>query len=116
MADAAVTVAQLRERVREFVKAREWEAFHNPKDLAIALSVEASELLERFLWQEPPAPGDLLGEDRQGIAEELADVMVYGLSLANALGLDLSDAILSKLAKAEGKYPADVFRGRARAT
>ncbi|HEX9340855.1 MAG TPA: nucleotide pyrophosphohydrolase [Thermoplasmata archaeon] len=111
MADAATTVAELRERVRAFVRARDWEPFHTPKDLAIALSVEASELVEPFLWQD--ASARLAAEDRASVGEELADVIIYGLSLANALDLDLSEAVLDKLRKDERKYPAGRFRGRA---
>ncbi len=111
MVDADTTVALLREWVRAFVHAREWEPFHTPKDLAIALSVEASELVEPFLWHD--ASARLSAEDRATVAEELADVVIYGLSLANALDLDLSEAVLDKLRKDERKYPARRFRGRA---
>ncbi len=111
MVDADTTVAELRERVRAFVHARDWERFHTPKDLAIALSVEASELLEPFLWRD--ASSRLSAKQRASVAEELADVVIYGLSLANALDLDLSEAVLDKLRKDERKYPAQRFRGRA---
>jgi NTP pyrophosphatase (non-canonical NTP hydrolase) len=113
MADDSTTVAMLRERVDAFVRARDWGRFHVPKDLAIALSVEASELLERFLWRDH-APGALPPDERAGVADELADVLIYGLSLGNALGLDVSDAILSKLERNEARYPAERVRGRAR--
>ncbi|HYS72035.1 MAG TPA: nucleotide pyrophosphohydrolase [Thermoplasmata archaeon] len=111
MVDVDTTVADLRKRVRAFVHARAWEPFHTPKDLAIALSVEASELVEPFLWRD--ASARLSAEDRGSVSEELADVIIYGLSLANALDLDLSDAVLDKLRKDERKYPAKRFRGRA---
>ncbi len=111
MVDSSTTVAELRERVRAFVHARDWESFHTPKDLAIALSVEASELVEPFLWRD--ASTRLSVEDRESVAEELADVIIYGLSLANALDLDLSEAVLDKLRKDEAKYPTKQFRGRA---
>jgi dCTP diphosphatase len=114
MVDARTSVGELRDRVRAFVHARDWEQFHGPKDLAMAISIEASELLERFLWRPPGPPGDLSAEDRSAVAEELADVLIYGLSLANTLDLDLSEAILAKLRKDEAKYPVDRFRGRAR--
>lgn len=113
MVDAATTVSALRERVRTFVHARDWERFHVPKDLAIAISIEASELLERFLWRDCAATSNLSREDRAAAAEELADVVIYCVSLANALDLDLSDAVVAKLAKDEAKYPAKRFRGRA---
>jgi NTP pyrophosphatase (non-canonical NTP hydrolase) len=114
MADDATTVRALRERVAAFVHARDWEPFHVPKELAVAMSVEVSELLERFLWRAPAGPSTLSQDERDGIAEELADVLIYGLSLGNALDLDVSDVILAKLAKDETKYPVDRFRGRAR--
>lgn len=113
MVDATTTVGELRERVQRFVRARDWEQFHAPKDLAIAISIEASELVERFLWREAVPPSRLREDERAGVAEELADVVIYGLSLVNALDLDLSDAIMKKLAQDEWKYPADRFRGQA---
>lgn len=104
----------MRTAVRRFVRERDWERFHLPKDLAIAISVEASELLERFLWRDPAPAATLSSEDRSAIAEELADVVIYGVSLADVLEVDLSDAVLAKLKKDEAKYPADRYRGRAR--
>ena len=80
----------------------------------MAISIEASELLERFLWRGLGTLAELSSEDRSAIAEELADVLIYGLSLANALDMDLSEAILAKLKKDEAKYPSDRYRGRAR--
>ena len=79
----------------------------------MAISIEASELLEIFLWREPGPPAAWSPEFRSAVAEELADVVIYGLSLANALELDLSDAVLAKLVKDEAKYPSDRYRGRA---
>jgi len=114
MADATTTLGELRSRADRFVREREWARYHNPKDLSIALSIEASELLERFLWQETPRPEQLRPEERLAIAEELADVIIYGLHLSNALDLDLSDAVLAKLDKDAAKYPVERFRGRAR--
>jgi NTP pyrophosphatase (non-canonical NTP hydrolase) len=114
MVDATTSVGRLREDVRQFVHARDWGQFHTPKDLAMAISIEASELLEIFLWNRAEPPSQLADEHRAAVADELADVMIYGLSLANVLELDLSEAILSKLKKDEVKYPADRFRGRAR--
>lgn len=113
MVDSTTTVGELRERVHEFVRARDWQRFHAPKDLAMAISIEAAELLERFLWQPSPTGASPFKEERAGIEEELADVVIYSLSLANALDFDLSQAILTKLSKNESKYPADRFRGRA---
>lgn len=113
MGDADTSIGALRARVAEFVRARDWERFHIPKDLAIAISVEAAELLEIFQWREPGPPEDWSPDLQAAVADELADVLIYGLSLANALRLDLSGAILAKLAKDEAKYPAGSFHGRA---
>lgn len=112
MGDEA-TLGELRSRIAEFVAAREWEAFHNPKDLALALSVEAAELLELFQWQSREEVETRRQELRGPIADELADVFIYGLSMANALSLDLTEAILRKLKKNEGRFPEARFRGRA---
>jgi len=114
MVDSGTSVAQLRERVRLFVHARDWERFHSPKDLAMAISIEASELLENFLWREPGPLATWSPEVRDAVGEELADILIYGLSFANVLDLDLSEAILAKLKKDEAKYPRDQYRGRAR--
>jgi len=80
----------------------------------MAISIEASELLERFLWRGAGTPAELSSEDRSAIGEELADVLIYSLSLANTLEMDLSEAMLAKLKKDEAKYPPDRYRGRAR--
>ncbi len=111
MTDGTVTVAQLRERVRRFVAAREWERFHNPKDVAMALSIEASELMERFLWRPAADARGLDPAEREAVADELADVVIYALSLANAMELDLSDAVLRKMDRNEARYPPDRFKG-----
>ncbi len=109
----AESVGSLSRRVAEFVAKREWEIFHNPKDLAIALSVEASELLELFQWRSPEEIAGMLPDLKGEIAEELADVFIYGLSMANSLSIDLEKAILQKLEKNEHRYPVDRFKGRA---
>lgn len=111
MPDGTATIGALRERVRQFVDARDWARFHNPKDVAMALSIEASELLERFLWRDAPRADRLTAEDRDAIADELADVVIYALSLANAAGIDVSDAVLEKMDRNEARYPPDRFRG-----
>lgn len=114
MADADVTVGELRDRVHAFMRAREWEKYHNPKDLAIALSIEAAELLEPFLWAEPPEPKGLSADQREAIEDELADVVIYALHFANAMGADVSDAVLRKVRKNEAKFPVERYRGTAR--
>ncbi len=113
--DASTTIGQLRERVAAFTRARDWEQFHNPKDLAAAIAIEAAELMELFLWKTPAevsaAASELAVATR--IHEELADVVILCLSMANQLQLDLSDAVARKMAANAAKYPAEVVRGRA---
>jgi len=106
--DADTTVEALRAEVARFVAERDWAKYHNPKDVALGISVEAAELLELFLWQEKTEPMPPAAVD------ELADVVIYCLSFANAAGIDLSTAVRSKLAKNAAKYPAEEWRGRAR--
>jgi len=114
MADSTATVAHLRDRVASFVRARDWEQYHAPKDLAVSMSVEAAELLELFQWRSDEDVDLKDATFREALEDELADVFVYCLSLANAIGCDLSDVTLRKLAKNERKYPAHEWRGRAR--
>jgi len=111
--DSKVSVGELRELVARFVSERDWEKYHNPKDLAIGLSVEAAELLELFLWERIELE-KLQGELAERAKEELADIAIYCLSFANAQGWDLSELIKSKVRRNEEKYPARKYRGRAR--
>jgi NTP pyrophosphatase (non-canonical NTP hydrolase) len=114
MPDATTTVKTLREAFGKFVAARDWDQFHSPKNLAMALSVEAAELLEHFLWVDNDASRRLVQDPkkREQVADEMADVAGCLLALSNSLGIDLSDAILHKLAKNETKYPVERSRGR----
>src|SRR2546425_10461851 len=111
MTDATTTVAALRSRVDTFVKARDWEKFHRLSNLAKAISVEAAELLELFQWRGESDPLDVPLRTRA--EEELADGVIYCLSAANSLDLDLSDAVLRKLKRNEAKYPVREWRGGA---
>jgi dCTP diphosphatase len=116
MSDAETTVQQLRERVAAFVQERDWEQFHTPKDLAAALSIEAAELLELFLWKTPQEVETLTLQDdiRMRMAEELADVLIYSLNFANRVGLDLSAALTAKLAANARRYPVETARGNSK--
>ncbi|MBB6635697.1 nucleotide pyrophosphohydrolase [Cohnella thailandensis] len=96
-------------QVLNFRQSRNWEQFHNPKDLAISLSIEASELLENFQWKTSEEALDL---KKENIADELADVLIYSIYLADALDLNIEDVVLNKLAKNERKYPVDKAFGR----
>lgn len=100
-------MADLQDRMRRFVRARGWEAWHSPKNLAMAASVECAELTELFQWlsSEEAAPGALPAETRAAAGEEMADVLAYLLSMSNALGLDLGTQYLAKMEKNAAKYP-----------
>jgi NTP pyrophosphatase (non-canonical NTP hydrolase) len=114
MSDEATTVAQLRRAIQTFVDERDWRQFHTPKNLAMSLAIEAAELMEHFQWLDRDE-SIARGRDparRGAIADEMADVGCYLLSLANALEIDLSEAVEAKLVKNAEKYPADRFRGR----
>ncbi len=114
MTDERTTVAQLRQLVDQFVSQRDWHQFHTPKNLSMALAIEAAELMEHFQWIEPDesrAVADDMAK-RAAVGEELADVVCYALAMANELGLDLSTALRDKMVKNAQKYPAEDYRGR----
>lgn len=105
-------IPSLQAALRDFARERDWEQFHSPKNLAAALSVEAAELLEHFQWLTEEQSRTLPSEKRAQAAEELADVLLYALQLADKLGVDPLDAAWKKLAINEQKYPVDRARGR----
>jgi len=114
MADQRETIHELRQRVDQFVAERHWHTFHTPKNLAMALAIEAAELMEHFQWLEPEESRAVAHDPlkRAAAAEELADVICYALAMANELGIDVADAVRAKMIKNAQKYPADEFRGR----
>ena len=116
MSDATTTLGHLKEAVRRFGAEREWEPFHNPKNLSMGLAVEAAELMEHFLWIDCEGSRQVVGDPtRLGeIADEIADVACYLLNLGITLGIDLSLAIQQKIAKNALKYPVEKYRGRYR--
>ncbi len=115
MNDAQTTVQQLRDLVDEFVSQRDWHRFHAPKNLSMALAIEAAELMEHFQWLGVEESRSAEQEtDRAGIAEELADVVCYALALANALQIDLATVMTEKMEKNRQKYPADEYYGKYR--
>jgi NTP pyrophosphatase (non-canonical NTP hydrolase) len=114
MPDSDTTVASLKQAVERFGAERAWEPFHSPKNLVMGLACESAELMEHFLWLECDASRAVAQDPAklQNVADELADVACYVLNLSNVLGIDLSEAILAKIAKNALKYPADQYRGR----
>jgi NTP pyrophosphatase (non-canonical NTP hydrolase) len=112
--DNNTTVAELRTIVADFVAERDWSQFHSPKNVSMALAIEAAELMEHFQWLTTEQSRSLADDPKKlaEVAEELADVVGYSMALANELGIDLSKAIRAKMIKNAVKYPAEQFRGR----
>jgi len=105
-------ISALQARLCEFAQLRDWEQFHSPKNLAAALVVEAGELLEHFQWLTEEQSRTLSPEKLGQAGEELADVLLYALQLADKLGVDLLEAAWKKLEINEEKYPVERARGR----
>ncbi len=103
---------ELKKKVLEFRDQRDWKQFHNPKDLAQALSIEASELLELFLWVSQKKSYDVAKERHKEVSDELADVLILLLLLSDATGIDLEKAFLQKIDKNAKKYPVEKSKGQ----
>lgn len=96
------------EALLKFRNERDWEQFHNPKDLALAISIESSELLELFLWK------NHTDANKEKIKEELADVLAYSFLMAHTFGLDIKEIILEKIKKNATKYPVEKAKGNSK--
>ena len=107
----ADSLAELRQKIDAFVNERDWAQFHSPKNLAMAMIVEAAELVEHFQWDTIQESYDLSAEKRQEVAHELADTFVYLLRLAEVTGLDLIKAAHEKIALNAIKYPVEKAKG-----
>ena len=115
LTDSTASIAELKSRILSFVRERDWEQFHAPKNLSMALAAEAAELMEHFLWTTPEKSREIALDPakRSKIAEELADVVIYAFEFANATGLDVAGAVEGKMAANALKYPVEKARGRA---
>lgn len=114
MSDRTTPIEELKQLVHRFVEERDWQQFHSPKNLSMALAIEAAELMEHFQWIDLEA-SHALAEDSEklvAVGEELADVIAYSLALADVLGIDVADTVRAKMVKNIEKYPADEYRGR----
>ena len=105
------SIAELTSRIRAFVEAREWQQFHNPKDMAVAIAAEAGELLQHFVWQQPDQVEKRADERLDEIASEIADVGILLFEMADLLGMNLGEVMEAKIARNEHRYPADKARG-----
>jgi len=115
LGDNETSVATLRTAVRNFIRERSWEKYHNPKNVAESICIEGAELLQLFQWTTLEQSEELKRdkEKMRKIKEELSDVVIYCLSMANSIDIDLSDSVLEKLELDKQKYPADLYEGKA---
>lgn len=111
MRDSTTPLQELKDLIATFVREREWERFHTPKNLAVSIAIEAAELMEIFQWEQV---GEIAPEDLPRLEEELADVVIYSLAMANRTGIDISGAVERKIEKNERKYPKELYRGKYR--
>ncbi|HLP01032.1 MAG TPA: nucleotide pyrophosphohydrolase [Opitutaceae bacterium] len=112
--DDTTTLGTLKQEVLAFAQERDWEQFHSPKNLSMAIAAEAAELMEPLLWVTPEQSRAVMArpEKRAALQDELADIVVYCLEFANQTGIDLASAITAKMARNAQKYPVEKSRGR----
>ena len=111
--DDTTTVQNLKTVIEDFVEERDWAQFHSPKNLSMALAIEASELMDLFKWKTvEEAQEEMKDKLLEDATDELADIMIYSIAFANRNGIDIAKAVTSKTEKNKAKYPADKFKGR----
>ena len=113
MIDKETTLDTLKNFVENFVKERDWSQFHSPKNISMALAIEASELMDIFKWDREKDSKEKMfkGISRQEAIDELADILIYAIAFANRNNIDISSAIEQKMRKNEKKYPVDKYKG-----
>ena len=109
----SIDIQKINTKLDEFISARDWDQFHNPKNLAMALSVESSELLELFQWLTDAESQELDKEKQKEAEMELADILIYLIRIADKLDIDLLDAVAKKLEINEQRYPVSKVKGKA---
>jgi dCTP diphosphatase len=109
-----VSVGVLRDHLRVFAKERDWDKYHTPKNLAMALIVESAELIEHFQWVDGDKSRIIDDKTRQAVGEELADILIYLVRISDKLDIDLSKAVERKVRINEKKYPVNKVRGSAK--
>ncbi|MBQ46322.1 MAG: nucleotide pyrophosphohydrolase [Zetaproteobacteria bacterium] len=103
---------ELQDKIMAFAKVRDWDQFHSPKNLSMALSVETSELMEHFMWMTPEESKNLPDTTLSEVKDEIGDVMIYLTNLASRLNINLLEAAHQKLEKAADKYPQELVKGK----
>jgi NTP pyrophosphatase (non-canonical NTP hydrolase) len=113
--DANTTINELKEEIKNFIKKRDWEKYHNLKDLAESICIEAAELLEIFQWRKIEEIEKLIENEKFKIkiSEEIADIIIYLLSMSENAKIDITKAVLNKIKKNEEKYPIEKYYGKA---
>ena len=115
MASNKVTVQQLKEKVKKFIRERDWEQFHSPKNLSMSISIEAAELMEHFQWTNTVGEAVKVLKDkrkRSEIEDEVADIAIYLIDFCNLYNVDLEKAVFKKMKKNAKKYPAKLVKGK----
>ncbi|MGB0344940.1 MAG: nucleotide pyrophosphohydrolase [Coraliomargarita sp.] len=114
MDDRSTALQEIKDRVLAFARERDWEQFHSPKNLSMAIAAEAAELMEHFLWQSPDqSHGDMEAKElREKVEQELADIFIFAIEFANVTGMDISGIIEAKMKRNAEKYPVEKARGR----
>lgn len=105
------SIESLTAEIRAFRDARDWRQFHNPKELAVAITAEAGELLQHFVWQSPEQSGQRVKDRKDELASEMADIAILLFEMADNCGINLAGAIRTKLARNEERYPVSKARG-----
>ena len=113
MNDRTTTIIELKKIVEDFVNERDWSQFHNPKNLSMALAIEAGELMDIFKWNTTQECEGMMSENntRQDAADELADIIIYALAFSDRNNINISSAIEKKMIKNRKKYPTEKFKG-----
>ncbi len=115
MSDSVTTIDELKKLVESFVNERDWEKFHSPKNLAMSISIEASELMEIFQWLDLDEAKDIIKsntKERAEVLDEISDIVIYALAFCNRNKIDLSESIKQKMKKNIEKYPVDKYKGK----
>ena len=110
--DSKATIIDLKKSVEEFVSEREWQKFHNPKSLSMAIAIEASELMEHFLWDSLEESKESYKAKKSEINKEVADILIATMALCNRLDIDIATVVEDKIYEIKKKYPADTARGK----
>lgn len=114
MSNSKVTLQEIKARIKRFIKERDWEQYHSPKNLSMSIAIEAAELMEHFQWLTMGQSKKLLKDKKKRIEieDELADIAIYILDFCNLFGINIEKSILKKLEKTAKKYPVRLVKGK----